>query len=181
MSNHILLPEDQDIPENLLARLKQNPPINIYRLLTLLPECFDPWLDMVNGLYHISFNKRLKEIAICRQSYKAKAAYERHQHTFIAKQNGVSEQELQIIFSEKVVKSLDPEANFICKIADELEENATLSDASFDELFARYGTKKSLEIITLIAFYCCVARVLNASRIPIEKTNPLEGLGSPIK
>ena len=180
MFKNVPLPEDHQIPENLLSRLKQLPAINIYRLLTTVPDCFNPWLDLVAGLYQVKFDKRLKEIAICRQAYKAKSHYELHQHKFIAKQNGVTDKELQAVLTEDIVHSLDEEANFICKVADEIEVNATLTDVSFNELFTRYGVQLGMELIVTISFYCCVARVLNATRTPIEETNPLEGLATPI-
>lgn len=181
MFTSVPLPEDKDIQKDCLKRLKELPAINIYRLLTLVPEVFHPWLDLVAGLYQTKFDMRLKEIAICRQAFKAKSDYELHQHKFIAKQNGVTEKELQIILTEETVTSLDEEANFICKVADEMEMNATISNSTFNELFSRYNKRLALELIITLGFYCCVARVLNASRIPIETENPLEGLESPVK
>ena len=104
-------------------------------------------------LYDGKLNIRLREIAICRQAYKAKSAYELHQHGLLAKANGVTEEEIKAITSEEPVNSLDDEANFICHVADELEKEATLSKKTYhgqkENLFLLYpsvGKKKEPEV-----------------------------------
>lgn len=62
----IPLPTDNEIPAELAARLTELPGLNITRLLTLVPECFEPWMDFVAGIYRTDFDPRLREIAICR-------------------------------------------------------------------------------------------------------------------
>lgn len=179
IKNQVPLPKDSDIPKNILEELKNHPPLNIIRLLTLVPETFQPWLDFVAGLYKTDFDPRLREIAICRYGFKAKAPYELHQHTALAKQKGVTKKELDVILSEENVTSLDNEANFICKVVDEFEDLASLKDETFKELFKRYDIKKAMTLLITLGHYSCVVRVLNSARVPLEEESPLKNAGSP--
>ena len=173
------LPVDEEIPEPALTRLRSVPPINIYRLLGIVPQSVIPWTDMTKAVYECELDARLREIAICRQAHTANAAYELHQHRFIARNNGVSEVELEALLTESVVESLDPQGNLVCKAADEMETRATLSDETFDALYDTLGRRDATELIFILSFYCAVARLSNATRITVEPQNPLQGSANP--
>jgi alkylhydroperoxidase family enzyme len=173
------LPEDEEIPKDALERLRALPPINIYRLLGLVPQSVLPWTDMTQAVYECDVEPRLREIGICRQAHAANADYELHQHRFIAQNNGVTAAELEAVLSEPTVRTLDPAANLVCKVADELEEHASLSDETFDELYREFGRRGATELLFILSFYCAVARLSNATRIPIEADNPLQGSANP--
>ena len=173
------LPTDEEIPEAALARLRSLPPINIYRLLGIVPQSVIPWADMTKAVYECELDARLREIAICRQARTANAAYELHQHRFIARNNGVSEAELEALLTESRVESLDAQGNLVCKAADEIETRATLSDETFDALYNRLGRRQATELVFILSFYCAVARLSNATRITVEPQNPLQESANP--
>jgi alkylhydroperoxidase family enzyme len=173
------LPEDREIPEPALQRLRSVPPINIYRLLAIVPQSVVPWTDLTQAVYECELDARLREIGICRQARAAHAEYELHQHRFIALNNGVSEAELDAVLHEPTVESLDPTANLVCKVADELEGRATLTDATFEQLYGAFGRRIATELLFILSFYSAVARLSNASRIPIEGDNPLQASSNP--
>jgi len=173
------LPEDADIPEAALRRLQSLPPINIYRLLAIVPQSVIPWTDLTGAVYECDLEPRLREIGICRQAHMANAEYELHQHQFIARNNGVSESELQAVLHETPVLSLDAPANLVCSVADQLETQATISDDTFDELYASLGRRNATELVFILSFYCAVARFSNATRAPIEADDPLQRSSSP--
>jgi alkylhydroperoxidase family enzyme len=173
------LPEDAEIPEAALERLRALPPINIYRLLGIVPQSVLPWTNLTRAVYECNLEPRLREIGICRQAHVANARYELHQHQFIARNNGVTQAELEAVLSESPVRSLDPEANLGCKVADELEESANLSDETFDALYETFGRRGGTELVFILSFYAAVARLSNATRIPIEADNPLQKSANP--
>jgi alkylhydroperoxidase family enzyme len=179
MMGNFDLPEDKHINDAILKRLKTLPAINIYRLISGLPTIFNPWIDMVQGLYKLDFDMRLREIAILRQAHQAKSNYELHQHRFIALANGVSAKEIDIIIQENPVSSLDAKGNLICKVADEIETEAMLTPATREQLISHFGKDQALQLITILSFYCCVARFLNATEVPIENDTPLSGKAAP--
>lgn len=179
MTTPFPLPTDSEMNKEVLARLESLPKINIYRLLARFPRIFDAWIDMVQGIYALKFDMRLREIAIVRQAYRAKSVYELHQHKFIALANKVSQKEIDIITSESTVTSLGEKENLVCKAADEIEA-AFLADATREKLIQFFGKESALELIIILSFYCAIARFLNAAQVPIESDNPLAGKGNPL-
>jgi alkylhydroperoxidase family enzyme len=175
----VQLPEDREIPSDVLARLKALPPISIYRLLAIVPQSVIPWTDLTGAIYQCELDSRVREIGICRQARSARAAYELHQHRQIARNNGVSDSELTAVLSDPVVTSLDKVANLVCQAADELETTATLSDGTQDALYSALGRRQATELILTLSFYCAVARFTNATRAPIEADNPLSTTSNP--
>lgn len=173
------MPEDRDLPADVLDRLKSLPPISVYRLLAIVPQSVIPWTDLTSAVYQSELDNRLREIAICRQARSARAAYELHQHRQIAHNNGVSEAELTAVLSDPVVTSLDEHANLVCQAADELETTATLSDSTQDSLYSTLGLRQATELILTLSFYCAVARFTNATRAPVETDNPLSTASNP--
>lgn len=180
MFKSLPLPKDEEIRKDVLEKIKTLPPVSIFRLLAIVPECFFPWIDLVQGIYQGNLNPKLREILICRHAYKANAPYELHQHRFVAKNHGVTDAELNIILSENPVIHLSDEENFICKVVDELETTATLLQDTFDELYTRYDIKTATEILITISHYACVSRFVNATRVQPEKTPPLANASSPL-
>ena len=135
----IPLPSDGELPEPVANRLARLPALNIFRLLALVPECFGPWVDLVNGIYETGIDPRLREIAICRYGARTHAPYELFQHTPLARQQHVSPAELEAILHAETVDSLDDAANFTCGVVDEFEDTASLSEPARAELLARFG------------------------------------------
>lgn len=175
----VQMPEDRDLPPEVLARLRLLPPISIYRLLAIVPHSVVPWTDLTSAIYQCELDNRVREIAICRQARGARAPYELHQHRQIARNNGVSEAELAAVLSDPIVTSLDEHANLVCQAADELEATATLSDGTQDALYSTLGLRQATELILTLSFYCAVARFTNATRAPIEADNPLSTASNP--
>ena len=113
------------------------------------------------------------------QAYASHAAYELHQHTLIARNNGVSDEELEVVLHEPVVTSLDPLANLVCRVADELEATATLSDGTHEEVFSTFGEARARELVLVLSFYSAVGRYTNATRAVIEADDPLSHTSNP--
>ena len=97
------MPEDSDLPSDVVAKLHSLPPISIYRLLAIVPRSLTPWSDLVGVIYNCELPDRLREIGICRQARTARARYELFQHRQIARNNGVTQDELDTIHREPVV------------------------------------------------------------------------------
>jgi len=178
--NAVPLPTDDAIPAQTLAFLQTLPPLNVYRMLTNVPNSLQPFIELARSFLNSDeFTMRQREIAILRVAHLTHSPYESHQHTLLAKSAGMTESEIAIINSEHPVTSLNEEENLICLVADELSLDVNLTETTFHLLFSRYSTKKAGELILNISFYNMLSRFLNATRTQIEENNPLEGRSSP--
>jgi hypothetical protein len=104
-----------------------------------------------------------------------------HQHRLVARNNGVTDEEMLSILQDPVVTPLDDTANLVCRVADELETSATLADDTQTALYGMLGRQQATELIFTLSFYCAVARFTNATCVPIEATNPLAGTADPTR
>ena len=181
VSNEVApLPTDAELSPDIQAALKQLPALNVFRMVTIVPQAFKPFISMAKALLtEGKFDSKLRETAILRVAYLTHASYEWHQHAFIAQTVGVTDKEMNIIRTQNPVRGLSEEGNFVCQVADELTKNATLSDKTFKELYERYDREKATELVFDISFFNMLSRMLNATRVQIEPTNPLQGHASP--
>lgn len=179
MTARLPLPHNDALPSEVAERLNSLPAINVYRMIANAPQCLIPWTDMVKSLYDSKVAIRYREIVILRQAFIADSMYELHQHKFIAKANGITDEEIDIICSEGKVSSLQVIENTLCDMADQLESKASLSDETAQALKSFFNDQEVAELVILTSFYCCVARVLNATQVEIETNNPLQGQDSP--
>lgn len=173
------LPTNAELPQAVVDRLEQLPKINVYRMIANAPQCLIPWTDMVKALYQSKVSIRLREIAILRQAAIARSPYELHQHRFIAKANGISDTEIDLICTATEVTELSELENTVCAFAEEMERGATASQRTLATLQQHLSQQEVAELIVLTSFYCCVARVLNATKVEIEASNPLQNAASP--
>src|SRR5262245_19118663 len=102
----VVMPADAELSLDAVETLHSLPPINIYRMLTIVPGALAPWAALVGAIYDAELPDRLREIGICRQARTARAQYELFQHRQIAQNNGVTAEELEAILGDAVVTSL---------------------------------------------------------------------------
>src|SRR5438477_12899117 len=95
-------PTEEELPEDVVRRLRDRPPLSIYRLIATAPQLLIPWTDLVSALYQSTVPARLREIAILRQAACANSQYELHQHGILALSNGLSK-EIGLITSSQPV------------------------------------------------------------------------------
>src|SRR6266516_3016576 len=112
-------PTDEELPEGVVRRLRDRPPISIYRLIATAPQVLIPWTDMVSALYQSTVAARLREIAILRQAACANSLYELRQHGILALSNGLSKEEVALITSSQrhqPVTILSAAENLVCRM-----------------------------------------------------------------
>jgi alkylhydroperoxidase family enzyme len=178
MHSPLPFPTEQ-LPDAAERRLRERPPINVYRVIANAPQFVVPFTDCVQAVYDSTIPARLREIAIVRQAARAGAGYELHQHTLIGLATGLSEEEIRVLTSPEPVTALSETENLVCAMSDQLETSARLDDGTYERARSVFEPAQFVEIVMIISFYCSVARITNATRIAIEPENPLSGRRSP--
>lgn len=179
MSTHVPLPSDEQLPPDVVQRLAQRPPLNVYRMAANAPGFFIPFTDLIQAAYRGALSERQREIAILRQGARAGAAYEVHQHRLIALSIGLNEAEIAGITSLGDTPFLSGPERLICRVCDQLETTATVDDETHHLARQEFGDAGFVELVMLVGLYCSVARLLNATRVPIEAVNYLADKASP--
>ncbi|WP_150466648.1 hypothetical protein [Francisella sp. SYW-9] len=174
------IPDISNLPEGAKKRLLDIPALNIFRVLGYKPDMVIPFTDLISTIYKSQISPYFREIAILRQAYKGNCIYEKHHHISLAKENQVPQSIIDAILSDKPNAKLQEKELLVVNAADEIEENANLSEVTLKKLHNYFTKQEVFELIISISFYCCVGRIANSLNIQIEDISPLINIKKPI-
>jgi 4-carboxymuconolactone decarboxylase len=172
------LPSDDELDPERREMLANLPPLNVFRMLAGAPRAVRPFMALGAAVLSSALDARRREIAVLRVAHATRAPYEWAQHEQLARNVGVTEQEIETIAREDPVTSLEAEDNLICRIADEVSRDVRLSDEALEQIIDRYGPREASELILLVSYYNMVSRFLESTRVEIED-EPLLGEQTP--
>jgi alkylhydroperoxidase family enzyme len=146
-------------------------PINIRRALANSPNA-----ARVNGALamHIRqgsrLDPRLRELAILQVGYCAHCVYEYAHHVEIAREFGVSDDDIRAIATETAGRPshLDRLTKAVLRAARELTDEASLSDATWAGLKESLDNERLVELVIAIAFYNSTVRILESLKVDLE-------------
>ena len=125
-----------------------------------------------------SLPPRMRELAILRTGARRKCEYEFLRHAVIARQLGLSDDQLRAIAGEDADK-FDGEDASILLAADELLIDGRLTPLTFQNLRSRFGDKGAIDLIWTVGQYAQVCMFLNSIKVqadPDIANDPLRGL-----
>jgi 4-carboxymuconolactone decarboxylase len=164
----IPLPTDDELGPELSELLAELPPLNVFRMIAGAPRAIRPFMRLGNAVLSTALDARRREIAVLRVAHATGAAYERAQHEQLARNVGVTEEEIDAIATEEPVGTLYEECNLICRVADEVSRDVRLSDDALEQIIDRYGPREATELILLVSYYNMVSRFLESTRVELE-------------
>lgn len=165
------LPTDAELTPEILDRLSELPPLNVFRMMARTPASFKALLDFAfTILFGAEFDPRKREIAVLRVAHVTKSNYEWVQHVTVAKQQGLTDKEIEIIGTEGAVSGLDEEGNLLCRVADEISRDVRLSDEALGKIIELYGEQQAAELILCCSYFNMLSRILESTRVPLEET-----------
>jgi alkylhydroperoxidase family enzyme len=141
------------------------------------PALCNAWLEFTDYLLQEStLPIRDRELLILRIGYLNQGAYEWAAHRGLALSVGISEQELRAI----TIGSTDPRWSewdaSLLRAAEELHQNALVSDETWAELSTRYTKRQMMETVFTVGQYNMVAMYLNSLGVQFEE----DWIGYPI-
>jgi alkylhydroperoxidase family enzyme len=154
-----------------IRKLIDNNPLNMVRMCAhATPEVFEGFYKFGSAFFaHCKIAPDLKEIAILRAGYHAKASYETTQHESMARGIGMSEAALAAIKAGgKHPGVLSEIQQAVLDFADELIVNARVGDAALADIRTHLSDRHVVDLIFLIGFYMMVSRLLETTGVPID-------------
>lgn len=147
--------------------------INIFRVLLQHPKLVRAWGRFAN--YILSDQQTLapreREIAILRIGWLNQAPYEFEQHVRIAKECGLTDDEIDRIGKGPGAGWNKIDAALI-QAADDLFHNSVVSDATWATLAERYNTQELMDVVFTIGQYNMVSWALNSFGVPLDDYLP---------
>jgi 4-carboxymuconolactone decarboxylase len=174
-----LSPEEQnDQARELLAGVDVAgaPASNIFTTLVRHPGLFRRWLPFGGKLLAGKLPPRDRELLILRTGWLCQAEYEWAQHRLIGRSVGLSEEEIERVRSGPEEPGWSELDALLLRAADELHDQARISDDTWDALASRYDERQLIEVPMVVGHYHMVAFTLNSLGVPLEPD--LDGFGS---
>jgi 4-carboxymuconolactone decarboxylase len=137
-------------------------PLNIFTTLAHHPRLMRR-LNVLAGLFvtHGLLPVRERELVILRVGWRRRAEYEFGQHTLIAREAGLSEEEVARVCRENL-EGWSPDDADLLRLADEVVDLGRVRDGTWDRLSARFPAPQMLELVALAGFYVMVSAILTS-------------------
>ena len=154
----------------LVPRTQNGNVLGVWSTCANSPALCNAWLEFTDYLLQEStLPIRDRELLILRIGYLNQGAYEWAAHRGLALSVGISEQELRAI----TIGSTDPlwsewDASLL-RAAEELHQNALVSDETWAELSTRYTKRQMMETVFTVGQYNMVAMYLNSLGVQFEE------------
>jgi alkylhydroperoxidase family enzyme len=158
-----------------LAPYRPNAVLNIFRTLANAPKAMTRFKEW--GVYVLSRRNdlpfRQREIVILRTGFLCKSGYEWTQHVRVAKQCGLTDEEIERI---KLPSSpaWDPPDAALVKATNELHDDHYITDATWSELRACFTEKQCMDVVFTAGHYTQVCMILNTFGVQLDEGQSLD-------
>lgn len=134
------------------------------------PELADKWQALGALLrYGTSLPPRLSEIAILVTGRACRSPFEWYAHRVEGEKAGLESAFIEALLAESEPPAMSPDDAAVWRYAVELNRHRSVSEATYAEALARFGTKGVVELTALIGYYTMVAMTLNCHEIPLPE------------
>jgi len=153
------------------ARLRapDGSPLNIFGTLAHHPDLLRRWLVFATHvLAKSSLPARDRELLILRTGWRCRSQYEFSQHAVIALRSSIDADEVQRTKADVIDGDWTPHDAALLKAADELHDDACISDATWATLSADLTEQQLLDVMFTVGNYHTVSFALNSCGVQLD-------------
>jgi len=148
------------------------PASNIFDTLVRHPGLFRRWLPFGGKLLTGKLPTRDRELLILRTGWHCRSDYEWGQHVLIARSAGITDEEIERIAAGPAAPGWGDFDRVLLTAADELHEDACITDVTWAALAERYDERQLVEVPMLVGHYHLIAFTLNTLGVQREEGVP---------
>jgi alkylhydroperoxidase family enzyme len=165
--------QDEQVRELLEeVRIPGAEAVNIFETLVRHPGLFRKWMPFAGKLLAGKLPARDRELLILRTAWLCRSPYEWGQHVRLAKAADISDEEIERVVAGPSAPEWAAFERTLLTAADELHDDACISDRTWAELVERYDEKQLIEVPMLVGHYHMVAFALNSLGVQREPGVP---------
>jgi 4-carboxymuconolactone decarboxylase len=143
--------------------------LNLHRALANTPNTLRNFMRLGNSLlFHGVLPPALRELAILRVAQMTGASYEWAHHVPIARQAGVSEEQIAGLMAWYESPHFDKRERAVLYYADHVTSAVAVPDEVFREARAHLSESEVVELTLVASYWSMVARLLVALQIDVE-------------
>lgn len=147
--------------------------LNIFKTLANHPDLARRWMVFANHILGKStLDVRERELVILRIGFLCQAGYEWGQHVIIARQAGMSDEEIRSAKTGPDTPGLSELDQLLLKATDELHADAHISDATWASLSEHYSTQQLMDLVFTVGQYNLVSMALNSFGVQADEGLP---------
>ena len=154
------------------VRLPNAEAVNIFATLVRYPGLYRRWMPFAGKLLAGKLPARDRELLILRSAWRCASSYEWGQHVRLAKQAGLSAEEIDRIAIGPDAPGWELFDRTLLTAVDELHDDACLTDATWATLASRYDERQLIELPMLVGQYHMLAFALNSLGVQREPGVP---------
>lgn len=165
-----LAPEDMDDRQRgLMDQVGLGgPTVNIFATLVRHPGLFRHWLPFGGKLLAGRLPARDRELLVLRTGWRCRSEYEWAQHVVVGRAAGLTDEEIARVTEGPGAEGWDEADRVLLRAADELHDDACISDATWAALAERYDERQLIEVPMVVGHYHLVSFTLNSLGVPLE-------------
>ena len=154
------------------VRLPNAEAVNIFATLVRYPGLYRRWMPFAGKLLAGKLPARDRELLILRSAWRCASSYEWGQHVRLAKQAGISGEEIDRIATGPDAPGWEPFDRTLLTAVDELHDDSCLTDTTWATLASRYDERQMIELPMLVGQYHMLAFALNSLGVQREPGVP---------
>jgi len=161
--------EVTDLYDKARLRAPDGSPLNIFGTLAHHPDLLRRWL--VFGTHVLAKNSlpaRDRDLLILRTGWRCQSQYEFSQHAVIALRCEIDPDEVQRSKADVIDGHWSTHDTALLKAADELHDDACISDATWAALAADFTEQQLLDVIFTVGNYHTVSFALNSCGVQLD-------------
>jgi 4-carboxymuconolactone decarboxylase len=154
----------QDASPKVAARLRQLPPLNVFRLVANAEGVFEPWLDFADAVLNAAqLDIELRQVCILRVTAISPGAdYAREQHEAISRDMGIDETRIQGALSGEGLKGDD---ELVATFSEQVVREVSPDDTTWGRAADRFSDREVIELLFVIGYYMLMSRVVATARV----------------
>jgi alkylhydroperoxidase family enzyme len=155
--------------------------LNVIKMMAGTEDMYPALVGMVNAIFGTpSIDDKHREMIILRSASILDVPYEWQANEKMARNAGLSSQEIRAAASDGPVEGIDQEYVLVCAATDELLRSGTLTDKTLRSMRDTFGDTPTRKYVATIAWFSLLSLFLNGTRTPLETTDKIGDRTSPL-
>lgn len=143
--------------------------LNLYKMLLNSPPVAQGWLNLLTAVRKKTVLKgRYRELTILLVAIINGAEYERTAHVPYAKQEGLSDEQVESLYAWKTATCYTEVDRAVLAYTEAMTQNVHVTDSTFAAVSKHFDQREMTELTALVAAYNLVSRFLEALAIDPE-------------
>lgn len=164
---------DEEARELLKPFVDRGSVLNIFRTLANHPMLARRWMVFANHILGKStLAVRERELVILRIGYLCQAGYEWGQHVLIARQAGMTDEEIRSCKTGPDTPGISELDRLLLKATDELHGDAHVGDETWAALCGHLSQQQMMDLVFTVGQYNLVSMALNSFGVQADEGLP---------